>query len=139
MPGYSRVPAAAVLAAALLAVALSACSHGSAPAPAQPAATATAVSDVPAAAATAVSAVPAAETATQFTKSLHATSFQPADMSGGLGGLTGGRAVVNGAKYGINCFATHAAMTAWVNASSSLGVSPKWESGACVAYPSVNG
>ena len=38
MPGYSRVPAAAVLAVAV--VALSACSHGSAPAPAQPAATA---------------------------------------------------------------------------------------------------
>jgi hypothetical protein len=126
MPGYSRVPAAAVLAVAV--VALSACSHGSAPAPAQPAATATAVS-----------AVPAAETATQFTKSLGATSFQPADMSRGLGGLTGGRAVINGAKYGINCFATHAAMTAWVNASSSLGVSPKWESATCVAYPSVNG
>lgn len=126
MSGYSRVPAAAVLAVA--AVALSACSHGSAPAPAQPAATATAVS-----------AVPAPETAAQFTKSLGATSFQPADMSGKLGGLTGGRAVINGAKYGINCFATHAAMTAWVNASSSLGVSPKWESATCVAYPSVNG
>jgi hypothetical protein len=86
-----------------------------------------------------VSTVPSPETATQFAKSLGATSFTSKDMSGGLGGLTGGRAVVKGAAYGVNCFATHDAMTNWVNVSSSLGVSPKWESATCVAYPSVTG
>jgi hypothetical protein len=69
---------------------------------------------------------------------LNCTSFTDQGKSQAGGVIDSGTCYIDGAKYGIDTFASKSARDAWLVAAENYGVSPKWETDTSVTYASVN-